>query len=550
MKRFLLFVLTTLFSCLTIFGKNSEANIRKQQHKEMQEYLRIRTIFVDELIENPLTNTVALNRGDSIVELVTPSIGNQGNQGSCNAWAMGYGCGSIHAYNVYQDMNWAKRSPAFLFNLNDSNCINNYSEIHKIGLAIRDYGICSYYLMPYDSTDCNTQPDSIQLADAALNKMEYTRLNSEIDINEYKQVLRAGYPIAVGTWYSRDLQRVWATDSLNGYWRDIQDTSTIEGHAMCMVGYNDSIEAFKLMNSWDSIKGDHGFVWVSYNLVQNSIFSRAYVFEQGTAGFLPQIEGPDYLCDTTCFSVQNVPEGATYTWTYTKPDQYFGNHTIQGQGSSFVCLTKDPIPTPMPMESDNADSPTGLIIPPIFPQPGSIEVAVSLGETSYSLSKTIRNSKGSTPMVSVSDTSYMWPCRTQRTFTVINCTHEPDSVFEWRVEQRSLVISSGTGRTFSYRPTSTGICTITVTNTQMECPERSISKKYRVLKPFLLPPTTSEDTYTLELWHSVYGLMRTQEIQNTDEPIETTGLPLGVYIVLYKDQNGTIIDQKKIMINN
>ena len=72
----------------------------------------------------------------------------------------------------------------------------------------------------------------------------------------------------------------------------------------------------------------------------------------------------------------------------------------------------------------------------------------------------------------------------------------------------------------------------------------------RPSSPLYKPAITNNEAYTLELWHSVYGLMRTQEIQNTDEPIETTGLPQGVYIVLYKDQNGTIIDQKKIMINN
>ena len=65
------------------------------------------------LINNPLQNTILSNYGDTIVELVSPSPGDQGTQGSCNAWAMGYGCGSIHAYSAYQDMNWAKRSPAF-----------------------------------------------------------------------------------------------------------------------------------------------------------------------------------------------------------------------------------------------------------------------------------------------------------------------------------------------------------------------------------------------------------------------------------------------------
>ncbi len=549
MKRFLLSVLTTLLVCVAIFGKNSEANIRKQQQKEMQEYLRIRTIFVDDLIENPLTNTIALNRGDSIIELATPPVGNQGIQGACNAWAMGYGCGSIHAYNVYQDWNWAMRSPAFLFNLNDSNCINNYSEIHKIGLAIRDYGICSYYLMPYDENDCFTTPDSIQLADAALNKMEYTRLNSEIDINEYKQVLRVGYPIAIGTRYLRDLQRVWAVDSLNGYWRDIQDTSTIEGHAMCVVGYNDSIGAFKLMNSWDSIKGDHGFVWVSYNLVQNGIFSRAYVFEQGTTGFVPLIEGPDYLCDTTYYSVRNVPEGAACTWTVTKPSGNHAQYSISGQGTPTICVTRDTPEHPIIMDTGDAVSSFDIDIP-YSPITGSVQVTVSAGGAAYSANKTIRDPRGATPEVSISDTSYIWLLRTNRTFSITNCTQEPDSVFEWTVKRNSQIIpyAGSIGKTFTYRPTATGDYTITVTNRQKECGKESTSMDFYVSRAYI--PPFNNASYTLELWSPVYGRMRVKNVQNADEQIDTTGLPQGIYILLLKDKNGEIVEQTKIMKNN
>ena len=61
----------------------------------------------------PFPNTLKYNYGDSIVELYTPPIGDQGSQGSCMGWAFGYGCVSIQAYNAYQDWNWARRSPAF-----------------------------------------------------------------------------------------------------------------------------------------------------------------------------------------------------------------------------------------------------------------------------------------------------------------------------------------------------------------------------------------------------------------------------------------------------
>ena len=54
--------------------------------------------------------------------------------------------------------------------------------------------------------------------------------------------------------------------------------------------------------------------------------------------------------------------------------------------------------------------------------------------------------------------------------------------------------------------------------------------------------------YTLEFWHSIYGLMRTLETQNADERIDTNGLPQGVYIILKKTSTGGIISQEKIFI--
>ena len=496
----------------------------------------------------PFINTIK-TYDDGVLELYTPPIGDQGSQGSCTGWAFGYGCASIQAYNKYQDMNWARRSPSFLFNHKQVSC-EGANTIEILNL-LRDTGVCSYYLMPYDEGDCVTLPDSIQYTDAMLNKS--TRLSvSLIDVSEYKEYLEIGHPIGVVTNYARDLKRVWNTTSLNGKWDSIVISTTDSAHAMCMVGYNDSIEAFKLMNSWDSIKGDHGFIWIGYNLVQAGIFSEAYVFESSGNGFVPIIEGPDYICDTTCFSVKNVPEGATYSWTYTKPDQYFGNHTMHGQGTSAICLTLDSPPTPMSLSMGETYSSTGIIIPPQPIMPGAIEVVVSYGETSYTISKTIRKPKGSTPMVSVSDTAHVWPRGTNRTFSVTNCTHEPDSVFEWTVTRNAQIIpNAGTiGKTFTYRPTSTGVYTITVTNKQKECGDESTSKEFNVLRPFLQSPNMNNGIYTYELWHPIYGLIRSQETHGIDSPADIEGLTSGAYIIIYKDYSGEIVEQKKIMVNN
>lgn len=55
------------------------------------------------------------------------------------------------------------------------------------------------------------------------------------------------------------------------------------------------------------------------------------------------------------------------------------------------------------------------------------------------------------------------------------------------------------------------------------------------------------NNYTLELWHSLYGLLRIQQTQSINEQIDTNGLPQGVYIVIFK-QNGNPAFKTKMLI--
>lgn len=391
MKRLLIL---TPFLLGAIFLKGNTFDFWQERHRiEMIEYQKTPAVRLSVLTTNPLPHTIVRNQGDTIVELITPPVGDQGSQGSCNAWAMGYGCGSIHAYSAYQDMNWAKRSPAFLFNF-DNNCLDNYVYASRVGIIMRDYGVCSYYLMPYDEDDCSTSPNSSQLSDAILNTIEdYAHLNSNTNLNEYKQILLSGYPIAAGTRYLPDLQRVCNSTTLHGYWGSIVDTCTTQGgHAMCIVGFNDSIGALKVLNSWGTSQGDNGFVWVSYNLVQNGIFDQTYVFEPGESGFVPQIQGPTTLTDSAWYYVRNAPiNGATITWSITNTGvtgtkKY---HLVSPNGRDSMYIADRPIPLgpinpPVIGTSGNGAKPGGY-------HRGNITVTLNYGSNDvHTVTKTIR----------------------------------------------------------------------------------------------------------------------------------------------------------------
>jgi hypothetical protein len=130
-------------------------------------------------------------------------------------------------------------------------------------------------------------------------------------------------------------------------------------------------------------------------------------------------------------------------------------------------------------------------------------------------------------------------------------------------------MATGTGRTLSYFPTTTGIYTVTATNPLKECGSQSTTLTYKVKNTLFLNAGESdgqidiaivgrEDSqsaqtqfasgaYTLELWNSIYGLMRTKVVQSATEQMSTAGLPQGVYVILLKE-NGNVIAETKVII--
>ena len=50
------------------------------------------------------------------------------------------------------------------------------------------------------------------------------------------------------------------------------------GHAIVIVGFNDSLKAFKFMNSWGTDWGNKGYGWISYRNVKNAV-REAYIIK-------------------------------------------------------------------------------------------------------------------------------------------------------------------------------------------------------------------------------------------------------------------------------
>ena len=188
-----------------------------------------------------------------------PPVGNQGMQQSCVAWAVAY------ALKSYQEKvesgQQFKFSPSFIYN-QINNGQNAPTYVTDALNVLSQQGVCPYDEMPYNQNDWLSKPSDQSKNDAKKFRIDYWRKINHTDIKEVKAHLAAGYPVVIGATVSDQFinngKEIW------------KDPGTPEGgHCMLLVGYDDSKNAFKVMNSWGPEWGDNGFGWIDYTLFTN-----------------------------------------------------------------------------------------------------------------------------------------------------------------------------------------------------------------------------------------------------------------------------------------
>ena len=234
-----------------------------------------------------------------------PPIGDQGKYGTCVAWAVGY--------NLKTSLNAIERgwtssqlreagnqaSPKDLWlaiptSKKGSKCEGTNFE-PALDAMILD-GVASLSSVPYaDMGTCTgTKTGNTQ------NKLaNYRKIASEkegLTPENFKGYLNAGRPIAIGAKLG-DRFMSWNSSSVIS-----SDTYNNPGmqhayHAMVLVGYDDSRNAFRVRNSWGTSWGDNGSIWVDYNFFCRSFCFAAFVAQNPTVsmGAAPTLTGTDLL---------------------------------------------------------------------------------------------------------------------------------------------------------------------------------------------------------------------------------------------------------------
>ncbi|MCB9184600.1 MAG: peptidase C1 [Flavobacteriales bacterium] len=222
-------------------------------------------------VKSPLPERASLER-------FAPPRRNQGQQGSCVAWASAYAARSI-IHNQAAESQSAAFSPSFMYNrikIENSDCQGSY--ILRAMDDMLKRGAVPFSQFAYTDQSCSARPDAETERAAERYRIKgFQRLsrsddpNSPVDMVAMKQYLSQGSPVVIGMMvggsFMQDMmgREVWiptqADTRLQGF----------GGHAMCVIGYDDyklggeSGGAFQIMNSWGPEWGKNGIAWVPYD---------------------------------------------------------------------------------------------------------------------------------------------------------------------------------------------------------------------------------------------------------------------------------------------
>lgn len=219
----------------------------------------------------PLASTAMMGSLPSSKDLSAwfPRPGDQGNQGSCVAWAVGYGLKS------YQEAVERKRkpsslnqtfSPAYIYNQIKISTCKNGSYIFEALDLLKKEGVATLEQFPYDPKDCSRLPANNEKTGArpfAIADWRTVSFTNEADVKSH---IASGFPVVIGMMVDEGFERLRGSSIYRG-----RSGNELGGHAMVVTGYDDARQAFKVLNSWGTDWGENGYGWISYSAFKNRV---------------------------------------------------------------------------------------------------------------------------------------------------------------------------------------------------------------------------------------------------------------------------------------
>ncbi len=220
-----------------------------------------------------------------------PPIGSQ-TVNNCVGWAMGY---YQQSHNLAMTLGYAnnttdqsvKCSPKFLYNMINSG-VDNGAYFSDAFMMLQKHGCISKADLPensdFKSWDLN--PDHWQNGiPRRTNPVQYIyNVDTQAGLDQIKQILTNGYVLTYGTYINS--WQFTTIKSGGGAGQKVMSwmNGSNGGHAMTIVGYDDSSwvdinnnnvidsgekGALKIANSWGTSWGNAGFAWIAYDALKS-----------------------------------------------------------------------------------------------------------------------------------------------------------------------------------------------------------------------------------------------------------------------------------------
>lgn len=266
--RFLIFSLIIVATSCKKDGSKTESN---------DNGLGLNLASASEIQGTPTTPEFLVGSLPSSSILDMPPIGNQGRQGSCVAWATAYAGMSFFMnrsngthYNSTQEL----CSPKFLYNqIKYSSDCNSGSTFPTAFKLLQSKGVCTLNDMPYSETECSSQPNTTQNNNALNNRIFSWRMVDKNNTNVVKSCIAAKYPVFIAINIDESFKNLRSP-----YIWTAKYGNSSGGHAVTVVGYDDTKGAFKVQNSWGSNYQDSGHFWISYSFFSQAVIgSECYI---------------------------------------------------------------------------------------------------------------------------------------------------------------------------------------------------------------------------------------------------------------------------------
>jgi|GEM_PF-690335 len=215
-----------------------------------------------------------------------PPVGNQGYQGSCVAWAVGY---YYKTYQEWLERNWSvsdpthQFSPAFIYN-HINGGVDHGSSGSDAMLVLIDQGCASMADFPYTQWNFTNWPSESAYYNAIPFRCEeghWIDVSDDTGIVALKQHIADGDNAVLFIWVYSNFDNIENFDTVYCV-SDVYGTNR-GGHGVCIVGYddnkatNDGPGAFRIVNSWGTGWGSSGYFWMSYAAVKSSVTSQQWV---------------------------------------------------------------------------------------------------------------------------------------------------------------------------------------------------------------------------------------------------------------------------------